>query len=148
MTSSNGTIFHITGPLCGEFTGPGEFPAQRPVTRSFDVFFDVRLNKQLSKQPWGRWFEMPPWSLWRHCNVHGCLIHSQENTLDHPASHNWKRITGLMFLVSKRLISYNIIDICIYVYIWNLIIQVISMFFGNYQVWFKFSQLCLPCYFS
>ena len=40
MTSSNGNIFRVTGPLCGEFTGPGEFPAQRPVTRSFDVFFD------------------------------------------------------------------------------------------------------------
>ena len=35
MTSSNGNIFRITGPLCGEFTGPGEFPTQRPVTRSF-----------------------------------------------------------------------------------------------------------------
>ena len=32
MTSSNGNIFRVTGPLCGEFT------AQRPVTRSFDVF--------------------------------------------------------------------------------------------------------------
>ena len=29
MTSSNGNIFRVTGPLCGEFTGPGEFPAQR-----------------------------------------------------------------------------------------------------------------------
>ena len=57
------------GPLCGEFTGPGEFPAQWPVTRSFEVFFDLRLNKRLSKQPWGWWFEMPPWSLWRRCNV-------------------------------------------------------------------------------
>ena len=47
MTSSNGTIFRVTGPLCGEFTGPCEFPAQRPVKRSFDVFFDLRLNKQL-----------------------------------------------------------------------------------------------------
>ena len=28
MTSSNGNIFRITGPLRGEFTGPGEFPAQ------------------------------------------------------------------------------------------------------------------------
>ena len=37
MTSSNGNIFRVTGPLCGEFTGPGEFPTQRPVTRSFDV---------------------------------------------------------------------------------------------------------------
>ena len=42
------------------FPGPGEFPAQRPVTRSFDVFFDLRLNKQLSKQPWGWWFETLP----------------------------------------------------------------------------------------
>ena len=48
MTSSHGNIFRVTGPLCGKFTGPGEFPAQRPVTRSFDVFFDLRLNKRLS----------------------------------------------------------------------------------------------------
>ena len=41
MTSSNGNIFRVTGHLCGEFTGPGEFPAQRPVTRSFDVFFHL-----------------------------------------------------------------------------------------------------------
>ena len=69
MTSSNGNIFRVTGPLCGEFTAPGEFPTQRPVTRSIDVFFDMRLNKRLCKQPWGWWFETPPsWSLWRQCN--------------------------------------------------------------------------------
>ena len=68
MTSSNGNIFRVTGPLCGEFTGPGEFPTQRPVMRSFDVFFDLCLNKRLSKQPWGWWFETPSWSLWRQCN--------------------------------------------------------------------------------
>ena len=68
MTSSNGNIFRVTGPLCGEFTGPGELPTQRPVTRSFDVFFDLRLNKRLSKQPWGWWFETLSWSLWRQCN--------------------------------------------------------------------------------
>ena len=44
MTSSNGSIFRVTGHLCGEITGPGEFPAQRPVTRSFDVFFDLCLK--------------------------------------------------------------------------------------------------------
>ena len=48
MTSSYGTIFRVTGHLCGEFTGPDDFPAQRPVTRSFDVFFYMRLNKRLS----------------------------------------------------------------------------------------------------
>ena len=90
MTSSDGHIFRVTGPLCGEFTAwwrhqmkkfsallaicagnssvPGEFPAQRPVTGSFNVFFDLRLNKQLSKQSWGWWFEMLPRPLWGHCN--------------------------------------------------------------------------------
>ena len=42
MTSSTGSIFRVTGPFRGEFTGP------RPVTRSFDVFFDLRSNRQLS----------------------------------------------------------------------------------------------------
>ena len=75
MTSSNGNIFRVTGPLCGEFTDhrwiplTGYFPSQRPVTRSFDVFFDLRLNKRLSKQSRRWWFETPPCSLWRHCNV-------------------------------------------------------------------------------
>ena len=50
MTSSNGNIFRVTDPSCGEFTRPGEFPAQRPVTRSFDVFFDLRPNKRMGKQ--------------------------------------------------------------------------------------------------
>ena len=68
MTSSNWNIFRVNAPLCGEFTGLGEFPTQRPVTQSFDVFFDLRLNKRLSSQPWGWWFETPSWSLWRHCN--------------------------------------------------------------------------------
>ena len=68
MTSSNGNIFLVSGHLCGEFTGPGEFPAQRPVTRSFDVFFDLRPNKRLSKQSWGWWFGALPRPLWRHSN--------------------------------------------------------------------------------
>ena len=40
ITSSNGNIFCVTGPLCRE--------SQRPVTRSFDVSFDLCLNKPLS----------------------------------------------------------------------------------------------------
>ena len=57
MTSSNGSIFRVTGHLCGEFIGPRWIPTQRPVTRSFDVFFDLRLNKRLSIQSWGWWFD-------------------------------------------------------------------------------------------
>ena len=74
MTSSNGNIFHVIVPLCGEFTGPCEFPAQRPVTRSLGVFFDLRLNKRLSKQPWGWWFETPLCSLWRQCNEYWSFV--------------------------------------------------------------------------
>ena len=71
MTSSNGNIFRATGHLCGEFTGPGEFLAQRPLTQSFDVFFDLCPNKRLSKQSSGWWFEMPSRPLWRHHNLFG-----------------------------------------------------------------------------
>ena len=69
MTSSNGNIFRITGPLCGNSPVTGEFPSQRPVARSIGVFFNLRLNKLLSKQSIRRWFETPSCSLWRHCNV-------------------------------------------------------------------------------
>ena len=68
MTSSNGTIFRVTGLGPGNSSVTGEFPAQRPVTRSFDVCFDLRLNKRLSKQSWSWWSETSPRSLWRHCN--------------------------------------------------------------------------------
>ena len=66
-TSSNGNIFHFTGPLWGESTDHWWTPLTSPVTRSFDVFFDLRLNKRLSKPSRRRWFEMPSRSLWRHC---------------------------------------------------------------------------------
>ena len=62
MTSSNGNILRVTGPLWGEF------PSQRPVTWSFEIFFDLRLNKRLSKPSRDWCFETPSRSLWRHCN--------------------------------------------------------------------------------
>ena len=67
MTSSNGNIFRVTGPLWGESTSQ-RCIIQRPVTRRFYVFFDLRLNKQLSKQSRRRWFETPSCPLLRHCN--------------------------------------------------------------------------------
>ena len=85
MTSSNGNIFRVTCPLCGELTGPGEFPAQRPVTQSFDVYFDRRLNKQLSKQPWGWWIETPSWLLWLRCNG---MLYRISKTLRHGKNGN------------------------------------------------------------
>ena len=72
MTSSNGNIFRVTGPLWGNSPVIGEFSSQRPVTRSFYVFLDLRLNKRLSKQSWDWWFETPSGLLWRHCNEKNC----------------------------------------------------------------------------
>ena len=68
MTSSNGSIFRLTGPLCGEFTGHRWIPLTKAGDMELRCFFDLRLNKWLSKQSWGWWSETPPRSLWRHCN--------------------------------------------------------------------------------
>ena len=71
--SSNGNIFRVIGPLCGEFTG------QRWISRTkasdadlWYFFFDLCLNKWWSKQSWGRWFETQSSPLWRHCNNKSC----------------------------------------------------------------------------
>ena len=44
MTSSDGNIFRVIDPLCGNSPVTGEFPSQRPVTWGLDLFFDLRLN--------------------------------------------------------------------------------------------------------
>ena len=69
MTSSNGTIFRVTGPLCGEFTGHWWIPLTKAIHAEIWCFFLLCLNKRLSKQLWGWWFETPSCSLWRHCNA-------------------------------------------------------------------------------
>ena len=45
MTQSNGNIFRVTGPLCGEFTGHRWIPTQRPVTRTC-INWDSQLKSQ------------------------------------------------------------------------------------------------------
>ena len=109
MTSSNGNIFRVTGPLCGEFTGPGEFPTQRPVTRSFDIFFDLDLNKQLSKQSRGWWFETPSGSLWRQCND-GCVPWNRISSAGYvyysfESKHHQSAVAGL---VSAKALFVNL----------------------------------------
>ena len=72
VTSSNGTIFCINGPLWGVSTSHRWFPSQRLVTRSFDIVFDLHLIKWLSKQSRCQWFETPLCLLWCQCN--GCRV--------------------------------------------------------------------------
>ena len=69
MTSSNGNIFRLTGPLCREFTGHRCIPLTKASDTELWCLFDLRLNKRSSRQLRRRWFEMPLRSLWRHCIV-------------------------------------------------------------------------------
>ena len=69
MTSWYGNIFHVTGPLCGEFTGHRWIPRRKASDAELWCFLSsAPLNKRLSKQSWGWWFETPSRSLWRHYN--------------------------------------------------------------------------------
>ena len=46
MTSSNGNVFRVTGPLWGNQPVTGGFP----LTKASDVIFDLRLNKLTIEQ--------------------------------------------------------------------------------------------------
>ena len=86
MTSSNGNIFRVTGPLWtmdpphkGQWCGA--------------LVFYVRLHKRLSKQSRPQWFETPSRSSWRHCNY--CDITLQNSKYIKFSSNivnlsNWK----------------------------------------------------------
>ena len=94
MTSSNGNIFCIAGPLCMEITCDWWIPSQRAVTRSFDVFFELRLNKWLSKQSRRWWFEMPSCSLRRHSNDTGNhSIHKSNRFKRKVSSYLYRNLT-------------------------------------------------------
>ena len=72
MTSWNGNIFCVIGPLWGESTGHRWIPLTKSTDAelwSFLVFFDLYLDKWFSKQSGRRWFETPSHSLWRRRNV-------------------------------------------------------------------------------
>ena len=111
MTSSNGNIFHVTGPLWGKFTG--EFPSQKPVTRSFGAFFDLRLNKRLSKPSTRWWFETPSRSLWRQCNGSATPITNSEESRPSPLHQQWP-LMGVMAsqITNNSTVFQHVVRIC------------------------------------
>ena len=68
ITLSNGNIFRVTDPVCGEFTGDQWIPLTKASVAELSCF--LCLNKRLSKQSWSWGFETSSRSLWRHCNVY------------------------------------------------------------------------------
>ena len=100
MTSSNGNIFHVTGPLCGEFTGPGEFPAQRPVTRSFDVsVICARINGWVNNRKAG--------DLRRHRGHYGVDVMVIHNVLPTPPNLHSNRTFLKIIHTSSFVISFG-----------------------------------------
>ena len=89
----------------------GEFPSQRPVTRSFDIFFELRLNKLLSKQWWGRWFETPWHSLWRHGNDFTTFVCNIINAQSRGLGWERIRIAFLSRSDIKMIWHFDVVDL-------------------------------------
>ena len=103
MASSNGNIFCVTGPLCGEFPVTGEFPAQRPVTQSFDIFFDLRLKKQLSKN-------REAGDLKRHRARYDVIVMSRRSSWDHSFQQMYTRKIPTRQRTTCMIISHIAVD--------------------------------------
>ena len=63
MTSSNGDIFCITGPLCGNSPVTGECPSQRVSKAEILCFFvagmnELSKNNQLADDKWCHWTDI------------------------------------------------------------------------------------------
>ena len=122
MTSSNGNIFRVTGPLWGESTVSDGFPSQRPVTRSFDVFFELSLHKWLSKQLRHRLFETPLRSFWRHCNI----LHTHLSGLHHYHWQSWKQTQKLILSWTHRQCATPV-HISLYFFLSGYLSQIINV---------------------
>ena len=90
MTSSNGNIFRVTGPLWGTKASDAELCC----------FLWSAPEKRSSKQSWRWWFDTPLCSLWRHCNdlkAHRAIIWTDHTEWRHNESHG---------ISNHRLIDY------------------------------------------
>ena len=69
MTSSNGNVFRVTGPLWGESTEHRWIPLTKTSDSGLWCFRWYAPEQTVGQQSKRRWFETPWRSLWRNCNV-------------------------------------------------------------------------------
>ena len=70
MTSWNGNILRVSGPLCGGIhRWPVNSPNKGQWRKALLFSSTCALNERFSKQPWGWCFETSSRSLWRNFNV-------------------------------------------------------------------------------
>ena len=107
MTSSNGNIFHVTGPFCREFTGHRWVFHTKASDAELGFFFDLRLNKRLSKHSWGWWPETPSHLLWRHCNEALRMNKHKNNDMN---IYIWSIITDLLVFLRVPFLNDNAVN--------------------------------------
>ena len=95
MTSSNGNIFRVTGLLCGEFTGPGEFPSHKGQWRGALMFSLIcaRTNRWVNNREAG--------DLRRHqahydVKVMCEVLSIQPSWVQHPRGKSCRHITDVI----------------------------------------------------
>ena len=91
MTSSNGNIFRVTGLLCGEFTGPGEFPSHKGQWRG--ALICTRTNRWVNNHEAG--------DLRRHqahydVRVMCEVLSIQPSWVQHPRGKSCRHITDVI----------------------------------------------------
>ena len=71
MTSSNGSIFHIIGLLCREFTGHRRISLTKASDPELWCFLWCEPELTQCRR---RWYQMPSCSLWHRCNgIYACM---------------------------------------------------------------------------
>ena len=91
MTSSNGNIFRVTGPLCGEFTGHRWIPLTKASDAELWCFLWSAPEWTVEQIKWVWWFETPSRSLWRHCNDN-IERHRAHTVVSWPTLQKWLMI--------------------------------------------------------
>ena len=107
MTSSNGNIWCVTGPLRGESADHWWIPITKISGMELWCFFDFNLNKKLSKQSRCWCFDMLLHSLWRHCNYSSIhlKIGCQKINYANPGLTKWYHYYDTFVIVCEINIS-------------------------------------------
>ena len=104
MTSSNGDIFRVTGPLCGEFTGHQWIPLTKASDTELWCFLWSTSDGWVNNEN-PRWFETPSSSLWHHYNVDSFKSSIQDLKLVITSVQNSCHLLGLRWQLEAKLLS-------------------------------------------
>ena len=126
MTSSNGSIFCVTGHLCGEFTVHRRIPCTKVSDAELWCFLWFAPEWTLSQQSWGWWFETPSRPLWRQSNANEVRV--------------WKR--KIVFNIS-RIGEWSLMD-----FLCHLSISILTECSKNEHTLQAFSCVVLFCLWS